>query len=39
MKPKILSSEVVLTSSATDTNVAAIMQEVAALIYTDVTGQ
>jgi hypothetical protein len=37
MKPKILSSEVVLTSTATDTNVATIMQEVAALIYIDVT--
>jgi hypothetical protein len=37
MKPKILSSEVVLTSTATDTSVATIMQEVAALIYTDVT--
>lgn len=37
MKPKILSQEIVATSTATDVAVAAIMQEVAALIYTDVT--
>jgi hypothetical protein len=37
MKPKIISSEVVLTSATTNTNVATIMQEVATLIYTDVT--
>ncbi len=37
MKPKIISSEVVLTSATTNTNVATIMQEVATLIYVDVT--
>jgi hypothetical protein len=38
-KPKILSSEVVPTSGTTNTNVATIMQEVATLIYTDITSQ
>ena len=37
MKPKIISSEVVLTSSSTNSNIATIMQEVASIIYTDVT--
>lgn len=37
MKPKIISSEVVLTSTSTNASVAAIMQEVATLIYTEVT--
>jgi hypothetical protein len=37
MKPRIISSEVVLTSTTTNTNVANIMQEVATLIYSDVT--
>lgn len=37
MKPTIISSDVVLTTSTTNTNVAVIMQEVAALIYADVT--
>lgn len=39
MKPKIIFPEVVLTSTTTNTNVATIMQEVAALIYADVTNQ
>jgi hypothetical protein len=39
MKPKILSPEVVPTSTTTNTNVATIMQEVATLIYSDVTNQ
>lgn len=37
MKPKIISSEIVLTSSSTNSSVATIMQEVASIIYTDVT--
>ena len=37
MKPKIISTEVVLTSTTTNTAVASIMQEVATLIYADVT--
>jgi hypothetical protein len=37
MKPRIISSEIVLTSTTTNTNVANIMQEVATLIYSDVT--
>jgi len=37
MKPKIISSEVVLTSSSTNSSIATIMQEVASIIYTDVT--
>jgi hypothetical protein len=37
MKPKVISAEVVLTSTTTNTNVATIMQEVATLIYSDVT--
>jgi hypothetical protein len=37
MKPKIILSEIVLTDSTTNTNVASIMQEVATLIYADVT--
>jgi hypothetical protein len=37
MKPKVISSEIVLTNTTTDANVATIMQEVAALIYSDVT--
>jgi hypothetical protein len=37
MKPKVISSEIVLTNTTTDTNVATIMQEVATLIYSDVT--
>jgi hypothetical protein len=37
MKPKIISSEIVLTSSSTNSNIATIMQEVASIIYTDVT--
>ena len=37
MKPKIISAEVVLTDTTTNTNVANIMQEVATLIYTEVT--
>lgn len=36
MKPKILSSEVVVTDTATDTAVASIMQEIATLIYNDI---
>ena len=34
---KIIQEEIVLTNSTVNTNVAAIMQEVAALIYADVT--
>ena len=37
MKPKIISSEIVLTSLSTNSNIATIMQEVASIIYTDVT--
>jgi hypothetical protein len=37
MKPKVLSPEIVLTSTTVNTDVAAIMQEVATLIYADVT--
>jgi len=37
MKPKIISAEIVLTDTTTNTNVANIMQEVATLIYTEVT--
>jgi hypothetical protein len=37
MKPKIIKSEIVLTNTTTNTNIATIMQEVANLIYTDVT--
>jgi|Laugrespbdmm15sn_2_1035079.scaffolds.fasta_scaffold76375_2 hypothetical protein len=36
MKEKIISSEIVLTDETTDTQIATIMQEVAALIYEDV---
>jgi hypothetical protein len=36
MKPKIISQEVIVTNSVTDTNVATIMQEVATLIYNDI---
>jgi hypothetical protein len=34
---KIIQEEMVLTNSTIDANIAEIMQEVAALIYTDVT--
>jgi hypothetical protein len=37
MKSKIISTEVVLTSTSTDAAVALIMQEIATLIYDDVT--
>ena len=37
MKPRIIKSEIVVTNTTTDTNVATIMQEVANLIYVDVT--
>ena len=37
MKPKIIKSEIVLTNSTTNANIATIMQEVANLIYVDVT--
>lgn len=37
MKPKLIKDEIVLTSGATDASVATIMQEVATLIYADVT--
>ncbi len=37
MKTRIISSEVVTTDSTTNSNVATIMQEVATLIYADVT--
>jgi hypothetical protein len=37
MKSKIISSEVVITNTSTDTAVASIMQEIATLIYDDVT--
>jgi|LakMenEpi03Aug12_release.lakeMendotaPanAssembly.Ray.scaffolds.fasta_scaffold498568_2 hypothetical protein len=37
MKPRIIKSEIVLTNSTTDTNIVTIMQEVANLIYVDVT--
>jgi hypothetical protein len=36
MKPKIISSEVVLTNTTTDAAIATIMQEVATLIYNDI---
>jgi hypothetical protein len=36
MKEKIISQEVVVTNSVTDTAVASIMQEVATLIYNDI---
>jgi hypothetical protein len=39
MKPKILSQEVVMTNTTTDASVAAIIQEVATLIYAEVTNQ
>lgn len=35
-KPKIIYSEIVLTDTTTNANVAEIMQEVASLIYADV---
>jgi hypothetical protein len=37
MKPKIIINEIVLTDTTTNTNVATIMQDVAASIYADVT--
>lgn len=37
MKPRIIKSEIVLTNTTTDANIATIMQEVANLIYVDVT--
>lgn len=37
MKDKIISAELVLTSNTTDEQIATIMQQVASLIYTDVT--
>jgi len=37
MKPKIIKSEIVLTNATTNTNIATIMQEVANLIYVDIT--
>lgn len=37
MSEKIIVSEIVLTSTNTDTSVAEIMQQVASLIYTDLT--
>jgi hypothetical protein len=37
MKPKIIKSEIVLTNSTTNANITTIMQEVATLIYADVT--
>jgi hypothetical protein len=37
MKPKIIKGEIVLTDLNTNTTVATIMQEVAGLIYTDLT--
>ena len=37
MSEKIIIPEIVLTSTTTDTSVATIMQQVASLIYTDVT--
>ena len=37
MKPRIINSEIVLTDNTTNTNVATIMQEIASLIYADVT--
>jgi hypothetical protein len=39
MKPKILSQEVVMTNTTTDASVAVIIQEVATLIYAEVTNQ
>ncbi len=36
MKPKIISSEVVITNVATDAAITSIMQEVATLIYNDI---
>ncbi len=38
MKDKIISSEIVLTNNTTNQAIATIMQQVANLIYTDVTG-
>ncbi len=38
MKDKIISSEIVLTDNTTNQTIATIMQQVANLIYTDVTG-
>ena len=37
MSEKIIVSEIVLTSTNTDASVAEIMQQVASLIYTDLT--
>lgn len=37
MSEKIIVPEIALTSTNTDTSVATIMQQVASLIYTDVT--
>jgi hypothetical protein len=37
MKPKIIKSEIVVTNTTTNTNIATIMQEIANLIYVDVT--
>ena len=37
MKPKIISTEIVLTSPSTNTSIATIMQEVATIVYADVT--
>lgn len=37
MKDRIISAEIVVTDALTDANIAVIMQEVATLIYTEVT--
>lgn len=37
MKPRIIKSEIVITNTTTNTNIATIMQEVTNLIYADVT--
>ena len=37
MKPRIIKSEIVITNTTTNTNITTIMQEVANLIYVDVT--
>lgn len=37
MKERIIAAEIALTDSTTDNNIAIIMQEVATLIYTEVT--
>lgn len=37
MKDKIIAAEIVLTANTTDVEIATIMQQVASLIYTDVT--